>query len=1063
MGVTKEKSPSLRPGLTAPIKGLHVHGLSAEPAYAVEPAKDAVGKEASRAEQALMETGLIDQPEAPWFSAVAKLAAQTTGFAMGGVSLVQSHRHVFAGTSGFSDREIERETSLCAVATQHPHEPLLVEDARNDPRFSSMRLVAGESGLRAYAGVPLVLSDGAVVGALCVLDTTPRGLSPRQLEDLVRLSVVTSELLDAARRATRLHSVVDRLTLSELAARSSEQQLRLVFTNAATALAVLRADGVFVRVNEAFAHLLGTTTSRLLGRSARDVTRPDDQTSNAGLLETGLHETRLRHADGKLVPALVKTSAIPVAENELLVLWQVESVLERRSAERELLESRPGVDGIVSIDADGQVIGWSRGAEHMFGHPADAMLGRPLDRILPGEQRERHRAWLRRAAEGRSEPAGGVPVALPAIRADGEHLHVEVTMTRWTQQGRPGVTGVVRDVTERHRAQLSSELLAEAARYANDAETLRQAAVPVLEDICRRFGWPAALAWTDDAAPGSWAVVPHEHASGAGCALAALAGAGAHPDRFQLPTDGRTRLVTDPRQLVMPEIQDAVRACGVDGGVSVPVMARGEVAGNLVFYLPAGAPSPGPWVLEVLSQVGLLLGRVTERESTAALLGHQARHDALTGLANRRTLLERVSAVQRSVGAGEHEGRAAVFVLDVDRFKLINDSLGHGAGDLVLQEVAHRLAGVVGSGDLVARQGGDEFVVLAPRLSQSPDAVTAYAQALHDAVTGPFSVVGQDVAVRVSVGACLLRIEHALTPDQPVVLLRDADAALLRAKRRGAGRVEVFDAALRQDAAARLVDENALGETILLGGLRLHHQPVVDLASGLATGTEALVRWPRAGHGLVLPDRFIPMAEESGLIVELGRWVLRQACLDAMAWSTLVPSLAKGTVSVNVSARQLDHPRFAQDVADALHESGLPSSRLVLEITESVLVEDGSPALEVLRRLREDGVRLALDDFGTGFSSLGYVQRMPVDILKIDKSFVDLITGPGQGTAFSEVVLKLAEATGLSTTAEGVENVEQARALDALGCRTGQGWLWSKAVPLDQLAAALPHTTLSSR
>ena len=335
-----------------------------------------------------------------------------------------------------------------------------------------------------------------------------------------------------------------------------------------------------------------------------------------------------------------------------------------------------------------------------------------------------------------------------------------------------------------------------------------------------------------------------------------------------------------------------------------------------------------------------------------------------------------------------------------------------------------------------------------------PAAAGAIAERVLAALEGDVVVEGQRLPLRASIGVSPLDGPPGTLPEAAAPL-RQADAALRLAKRRGASRVEVFDEALRSDSLARLAEEGALARAVAAGELTVHYQPVVDLGTGRAVGAEALVRWPREGLGLVPPDRFIPLAEESGIIVDLGRFVLRRACSDAAGWDDRVPGLAGGTVSVNVSPRQLTHPRFLADVDRALADSQLPPGRLTVEITESALVEDSGAVRDVLAAVRARGVGLALDDFGTGYSSLGYVQTLPVDVLKVDKSFVDAITGPGRGTALTEVVLKLAEATGLRTVAEGVETAAQAEALRALGCRSGQGYVWSRPVPAEGLPAAV--------
>ena len=503
-------------------------------------------------------------------------------------------------------------------------------------------------------------------------------------------------------------------------------------------------------------------------------------------------------------------------------------------------------------------------------------------------------------------------------------------------------------------------------------------------------------------------------------------------------------------------------SCRLGSFLTVPVLAGGVVEANLGFGLPPSGGTTDPDLVEALRQVGVLLGRVCEREATAAERDHQATHDPLTDLANRRQLLAEISSAQQDMADGSLQGGVGVLLIDLDRFKLVNESLGHGAGDVVLQEVTRRLRLAAGPADTVGRLGGDEFVLVLRDLAP-PDPASGVEPALDRAravlagIRGTVEVAGHHVPLRASVGAVTLTCEHARTPELPAMVLRDADSALLLAKRRGKDRAEAFTPGLRFDAATRMDDENALSEAIASNGLEVFYQPVVDLVTGRAVGAEALVRWPRPGHGMVPPDVFIPLAEESGLIVELGRWVLTRACIDAASWATTAPGLADAPVNVNVSARQLAHPQILDHVQEALQRSGLPPRRLVIEITESVLVADEHTG-GVLLALRDLGIRLALDDFGTGYSSLNYVQRLPVDILKIDKSFVDLITGPGQGTAFTEVVLKLAAAMGLATTAEGVETPAQAEALALLGCHHGQGWTWARAVPLHDLQAALPRT-----
>ena len=742
-----------------------------------------------------------------------------------------------------------------------------------------------------------------------------------------------------------------------------------------------------------------------------------------------------------------------------MLLNQIESVEQRRAAESRLLELQSVHDGLVSIDAHGRVISWNLGAERLFGRSAEQMLGQGLEAIVAPELLSQHNDGVDRLR------AGGVPrlvdstVEVPAVRADGSRLIVELSLSSWSQDGRTGYTAVLRDVTARRRAEMLAELVRHAASTANAAASFATGAEAVLSELRARLGWVAAQAWTADDPYAVWTVADHEHAAGIDCALRPFADAGHSPAWDQLPLDGRMRYAASRAELPDPAFQACLDACGIDSAIAVPVLAGGDVVAMLAGYLPDGAPPPEPELVTALEQIGTLLGRVVERERSEALLRHQADHDPLTELANRRRLLTEIAREQTACEPGRAPGRTAVALIDLDRFGAINASYGHPVGDIVLREAADRLRAAVRPGDLVARLGGDEFVVVLRGLptagpdGEDPACLTAVR--LLAGLTGPVDVAGQQVPLEGSVGVCVIGAAHAGSAHYPASVLRDADAALRHAKRRGRGQVALFDAAMRQDTEQRLADETDLAAAISTDGLEVYYQPLVGLATGTAIGVEALVRWPRPGHGLVPPDAFVPLAEDSGLIVELGRWVLQRACRDAAGWARTIPSLATASVSVNVSTRQLAHPRFVQDVRAALAGSRLDAGRLVLEITESALIEDRAALVEMLAALRALGVRIALDDFGTGYSSLSYVQDLPVDILKIDKSFIDPITGPGVGTALAEVVLKLAEAVGLRTVAEGIESAEQAEALRLLGCHTGQGYTWSRPLPLDQLAALL--------
>jgi diguanylate cyclase (GGDEF)-like protein/PAS domain S-box-containing protein len=441
---------------------------------------------------------------------------------------------------------------------------------------------------------------------------------------------------------------------------------------------------------------------------------------------------------------------------------------------------------------------------------------------------------------------------------------------------------------------------------------------------------------------------------------------------------------------------------------------------------------------------------ISSRKLVQERLDHQAHHDALTELPN-RTLFQRAlrQALQRRPRIG---GTVAVLFADLDNFKVINDSLGHGTGDELLQAVAERLRDALRPDDTIARFGGDEFVVLLEAVEDIAEA-RRVADRLAGALRAPFVLEGQQRFVTASFGIALADADGANADD----LLRDSDAAMYRAKEQGKARAEVFDESLRLRAIERLELEDGLRDAIAKDELVLHYQPEVALADGRVIGTEALLRWRHPVHGLIAPLRFIPIAEQSGLIVSIGAWVLREACEQAAAWRA--DGHEDFVMSVNLSPRQLSSPSIADTIADALADAGLPASALCLEITESAIMEDPESAQRILQGLKALGVQLAIDDFGVGYSSLSHLKYLlPVDLIKIDKSFIDGLLDSGESRAIVTAVIELATALGVQAVAEGVETPEQAEHLRAMGCQIAQGFHFARPLPApalpDLLAAA---------
>jgi predicted signal transduction protein with EAL and GGDEF domain len=616
-------------------------------------------------------------------------------------------------------------------------------------------------------------------------------------------------------------------------------------------------------------------------------------------------------------------------------------------------------------------------------------------------------------------------------------------------------------------------LLEAVVSASNESLTVEDALQGAVDAVCVHTTWPVGHAYVRD--PSSGDLLPstswYTGQSTQFAAFRRVTEETTFSEGVGLPgrvvATGQAAWITD----VTNDPSFVRQALGVRGGFAFPIHADGEVNAVLEFFSPEPI-APDPALLEVMAQIDRQLGRVLERIHAQEQIAHQATHDGLTGLANRLLFRDRLELAL--VRAKRHGAFAALLFLDLDRFKDVNDTLGHSAGDQLLMSVSERLQEALRMTDVLARFGdeeftlarfgGDEFVVLCEDLASEDDAVRI-AERVQHALREPFMLEGNEHPVTASIGIVLASgVDH-----DAETLLRNADIAMYRAKQRGPGNWEIFDEALRNRALERVATERALRHAIDSGELRLHYQPIVTLADGTLRSVEALVRWQHPERGLLAPGEFIPIAEESALILQLGQWTLREACEQASRWRALFGDRAPRPVSVNVSARQLAQAELPEIIRQVLADTGLNGADLAIELTETALIEDSSVAAASLRELRSLGVTILLDDFGMGYSSLSHLGRFPIDALKIDRSFVMHLGVEKDDFAIVRAIAAMADALGLDVVAEGVETAEQAAEALALGCGSAQGYYFARPAPPAEIESLirsglnLPGCELESR
>jgi PAS domain S-box-containing protein len=862
-------------------------------------------------------------------------------------------------------------------------------------------------------------------------------------------------------------------------------------------------DGIMTSWNAAAERIYGYSASEAIGQPFTMLVPLDRADEVPRLLErlkrgeTVDHfETVRVRKDGKEVQVEVTISPIRDALERIVGASTIgRDISVRKAAERHLvqmearyrglLEAAP--DAVVVVNQDGEIVLLNLQAEKHFGYQRDELIGQNVKNIIPKDFAERLATHEIGAIVDPHVPQRGTGIELYGRRKDGSDFPIEILLSPLDTLDGILVTASIRDITQRKQrendlsrlaalaedrlralseSQEQLQLLEEIATSSNKANSISEAMKFTLDRVCAYTGWPLGhVYFAPEGNRGPIVSTNIWHV--------------ANNDRFDqlreategtdfLPGAGLLGRVFASREPAwITDISDdtnfprgrSARQAGLRAAFAFPVLSRNEVAAILEFFSET-VSDPQAAFLRIMFQIGNLLGRVVERVRAAETLLHDAFHDPLTSLPNRALFLDRLErAIAR---AGRHSDYMfAVLFIDIDRFKIVNDSLGHPAGDDLLIQVSQRILStlrlqdvvarpVTGSAwkakdDTLARLGGDEFTILLDDIRDSSDSVRV-AERIQNSFAEPFVIRNQDVFATASIGITA-NSGHAIAVD----VLRDADTAMYRAKLHGGARCEVFDQAMHEHSVNRLKLETDLRRALEKKEFRIYYQPIIALRTGNISGFEALLRWQRSDNALVSPAEFIGVAEETGLIISIGKWVLRTACEQARQWHLASPRETPLSMSVNISARQFLQDDLVTQIETILQETQVEPTAINLEITESVTMGDAERTIRVVKELKKLGLRFSIDDFGTGYSSLSYLGRFPMDTLKIDRSFVSHLKSNPENREIIRTIIGLARNLGMDVVAEGTETLEEINYLRTLECEFAQGYFFSR--PVDSAAA----------